>query len=346
MVTITDISKVFGVSSMTVSNALNSRGGVSIEKAGAIREYARKLGYRPAYMAKSLLKGRTDMVGLCLRASPEDPWMAGILHRIQDRLREQGLHLNLGIADGGVERELWTLNFFREFRVDAVIVGPLGFLEEYNALTELLTHQPYVLAFDAIEGLPIDHLKIDAYTGGGMAVDYLVGQGHRKIGFLGLNQIDAKFPSLRTRYTGFGDGLRRHGLESREEWTVRIGNVYDLIDGPLTQLLESGRPLPTAFLCHNDVHAARAVKILANRGLRVPEDFSLVGFDNQPIAELILPGITSIGYDVDQYAGRIVEMVTAGIQEKQKDASRNQARPIRRYEEPPKLIERGSVRKI
>ncbi len=343
MVTITEISKVFGVSSMTVSNALNSRGGVSIEKAGAIREYAQKLGYRPAYMAKSLLKGRTDMAGLCLRATPEDPWMAGILHRIQDRLREKGLHLNLGIADGGVDQELWTLNFFREFRVDAVIVGPLGFLEEYNALAELLEHQPYVLAFDAIESLPIDHLKIDSYTGGQMAVDYLVNRGHRKIGFLGLNRFDARFPSLRTRYTGFCDALRRHGLEMREEWMLRIENTYDLIDGALTDFIKSGAALPTAFFCHNDVHAARAVKVLAGCGLRVPEDISLIGFDNQPIAEMILPGITSIGYDINRYAAKIAEMATEGMRENQKKTPRDRARPIRRYEEPPKLIERGSV---
>jgi LacI family transcriptional regulator len=297
-------------------------------------------------MAKSLLKGRTDMVGLCLRASPEDPWMASILHRIQDRLREKGFHLNLGISDGGVERELWTLNFFREFRVDAVIVGPLGFLEEYNALAESLEYQPYVLAFDAIEGLPIDHLKIDSYAGGQIAGDYLAGKGHRKIGFLGLNRIDARIPSLRTRYAGYWDTLRHNGLETREEWTVRIEDSGDLIDGPLTTLLKSGKPLPTAFFCHNDVHAARAIKIFAHHGLRVPEDISLVGFDNQPIAEMILPGITSIGYDVDHYAGQIVEMVVSAVKELGNKKEKDRSRPLRRFEEPPKLIERGSVRKV
>ncbi len=344
MITITEISKVFGVSSMTVSNALNSRGGVSNEKAEAIRGYARKLGYRPAYMAKSLLKGRTDMVGLCLRASPEDPWMAGILHRIQDRLRERGFHLNLGISDGGAEQELWTLNFFREFRVDAVIVGPLGFLEEYNALAESLEHQPYVLAFDTIEALPIDHLKIDSYTGGQMAVDYLAGHGHRKIGYLGLSRIEAGIPSLRTRYAGYRDALRHNGLEMREEWTVRIENSEDLIDRPLTDFLNGGKPLPTAFFCHNDVHAARVIKVLARHGLKVPDDISLVGFDNQPIAEMVLPGITSIGYDVDHYAGQMVEMVVEAVQKPGPNKTRS--RPLRRFEEPPKLIQRDSVRKV
>jgi LacI family transcriptional regulator len=346
MITITEISKVFGVTSMTVSNALNGRSGVSEEKAEAIRQYARKMGYRPAYMAKSLLKGRTDMVGLCLRVSPEDPWMAGILHRIQDRLRDQGLHLNLGIADGGIDRERWTLDFFREFRVDAVIVGPLGSLEEYNGLSEYLASQPYVAAFDAIEGLPIDHVKIDSYAGGQMAVDYLAGQGHRQIGYLGLNPFEARLPSLRTRYAGYRETLLRNGLELRDEWIVRVGKLDDRIDAPLSELLSSGTPLPTAFCCHNDVHAARAIKVLAERGLRVPQDISLVGFDNQPIAEMILPGITSIGYDVDHYAGQIVDMVVEGIKARCGQKEKDQARPLRRFEEPPKLIERSSVKKL
>ncbi len=346
MVTIREISQAFGVSTMTVSNALNDRKGVSGPKAEAIRRYARKMGYRPSYMAKSMLKGRTDMVGLCLRTSPEDPWMAGILHRIQDQLRENGLHLNLCIADGGSERELWALDFFREFRVEAVILGPLGLLEQYNALAGALEHQPYVFAFDAIEALPIDHIKIGAHDGARLAVEHLVRNGHRNIGFVGCHRMEIRMTSLRTRYSGFCEEIRRHGLDVCEDWIIPIEHDDDQIDAPLTAFLQSDLPRPTAFFCHNDIHAARAVKILADHGLRVPQDISIVGFDNQPIADMIIPGITSIGFDVDHYVRQIVARVVQAIQENRQNNGKSPPRTIYRYEQQPELIERASVRRI
>ena len=96
--TISEIAREFNVSPVTVSNALNRRKGVAPELADRIRDYARRNGYQPSYLAKSLLKGHTSLVGLCLRAAPSDPWFAGLVNALQNRLFAQGLYLNTIIA--------------------------------------------------------------------------------------------------------------------------------------------------------------------------------------------------------------------------------------------------------
>jgi len=346
MVTVTQIGRFFGVSATTVCNALNGRGGLAAEKARSIRAYADKVGYRPAYMAKSLLKGRTDMIGLCLRAGPEDPWFAGLLHRVQNRFRDRGFHLNPGFAEGGLEQERQVLNLFREFRVDAVLVGPLGLLAQYRALADLLVHHHYVLAFDAVESLPVDHVKIDAYRGAQLAVDHLAAHGHRRIGFLAAHPLERNHPAFRTRLAGYYNALRRHGLPLRPKWIIALDTDPDPIDHPLSAFLAGKPELPSAFFCHNDLQAARAIKVFDQFGIRVPRDVSLVGFDNQPIADITLPGLTSVGFDLDHYAEQIVVRVLRAVGKKGGLKRSLASPPAWQFEEPPKLIERQSVRRI
>lgn len=347
MVSLKDISVKFGVSMMTVSNALNGRKGVAAELATAIGRYAEEQGYRPAYMAQSLLRGRTDMVGLCMRESLEEPWTGWMLQRIQNELMARGYHLHLSLVHGGAEQVAWSLNFFRELRVDGVIIGPLGFREEYDAIAGLLKHQPYVVAFDALEDLPIDHVRNDEYRGAKMAVEHLLENGHRKIGFIGHNAFQRTHPAVYTRFKGYVDALEEHGLPCREEWVADIDDrAFDISNVTLKTILKKGMKLPTAFLCHNDIYAIRAVKVLVENGVRVPGDISIVGFDNYPLAGSITPGITSIGYDLGRYANKIVDTVMAGMKKAQQKRKEVKGGKVRQYVEKPVLFARESVRNL
>jgi DNA-binding LacI/PurR family transcriptional regulator len=347
MVSLKDISVKFGVSMMTVSNALNGRKGVAAELATVICQYAKEQGYRPAYMAQSLLRGRTNMVGLCMRESLEEPWTGWMLQRIQDGLMKRGYHLHLSLVHGGAEQVAWSLNFFRELRVDGVIIGPLGFREEYDAIAGLLKHQPYVVAFDALEELPIDHLRNDASQGAAMAVNHLLANGHRKIGFIGHNRYERQHPTARTLFKGYVDALAALGLEYRPEWVADIDvRALDLSNANLTAIFARKKPWPTAFLCHNDLYAIRAVKSLAERGVRVPDDVSIIGFDNYPLSESIIPGITSIGFDLGRYATKIVDTVITGMKKSQQKDKEEKNEKVRQYVEKPVLFARESVRNL
>ncbi len=324
MVSITQIASELNVSATTVSKALNGKPGVSLDKANMIREYAKRLGYRPAYMARSLLRGNTNMIGFCLRESPTSPWYAELLHRIQRKCHERGFYLNLIIADGnerkGVAEQRKALDFFKELRVECVILGPLWFLEEYNLLRDWIAQHNAVVAFDAFENSPISCVKLDVYSGAQLAVEHLAEKGHKRIGYLGPPIFALEHPVLRTRYNGFCEKINALGLDLRKEWIIPTTDQQGWSAYPrVEKLLDSHSPneLPTAWFCQNDVFAAKLINILRKRNLHVPEDVAIVGFDNQPLAELTTPTLTSIGFDVDSYVDTILDMVFDAIKRKE-----------------------------
>ncbi len=349
MVTLKEIANAFGVSPITVSNALNDKAGVSPDKARAIKKYAERVGYRPAYMARSLIKGRTHMIGMCVRENITDPWTAGVIRKIQHMLQENNFYLNIVIADDGIEKQQKAILFFRELRVEGVIVGPLGLLEEYNMLREQLLYHQNVVGVEAVEDLPINSVKLDIYSGVQKALEYVTQMGHKEIGYIGIDDTEVKFPSLKSRLTGFLDFLKINRLAIRKEWLIPDNKNWERAKSQLTGLVKNNRKLPTVWFCHNDVLAAQAISLFYELGLRVPEDISIIGFDNQPIAQWVPPGIVSVGYDLDKYAQIIVDMIIKNIP---KSRSKSKSEMTTLFNEPqtyilePILFKRKSVKQI
>ena len=327
MASLTKIASDLNVSATTVSKAINYKPGVSADRAEMIRQYAKRLGYRPAYMAKSLISGNTKMIGLCLRESPTSPWYADLVHRIQHRIHEKGYYLNLIIADGSapqdIEAQQKTLDFFNELRVECLIIGPLWFFgDDYNPLRDWIDQHKAVVAFDAFENLPINNVKLDVYAGGQLAVGHLASKGHRKIGCFGHPVSAMQHPVLRTRYCGFYEKMNSLGLELREEWIIPveegdIESAYPVIEKLFDTY--SADELPTAWFCQNDVFAAKLINILRKRNLSVPGNIAITGFDNQPLAELTSPTLTSVGFDLDHYVNAIVEMAFDAMEANRKN---------------------------
>ncbi len=341
--TLTEIAQVFGVSTVTVSNALNKRKNVSADKAEAICKYARKIGYQPSLLAKSLLKGKTNIIGFILKQSPVDSWYSAILNRLQEKLWNQGYHLSMFIASDNSKRLIDGVNFLARLNVDALVVGPMGFLDEYQAIHPYIGAFNYVMAFDSVEHLPIDSVKPDAYQAAQMAVDHLVENGHKQIGMLGYELKEHSLLDLKTRYSGFTDSLSRYGLPFNKNWMIPQAEGYQLDIEKFMALVESG-DLPTAFFCHSDNIAAHTMKILAERGYRIPDDISFIGVNDMPIAELMHPGITTISFELEDYVDKIIQLLMNNIKSKTKNTSvfRNAVRLI----EKPRLVARGSVKNL
>ncbi len=339
--TLNEIAKVFGVSPVTVSNALNKRKNVSPDKAKAISRYAEKIGYQPSLLAQSLLRGQTHIIGLLLKESPEDPWNSAILNRLQEKLWSKGYHLSMFVATDGHERLVDGVKFLAQLKVDALIIGPMGFSNEFKMVAPLLGSFPYVSVFDTVEHLQVDNVKIDAYSAAQMAVDHLVENGHHNIGMLGVISHEITLPDLKTRYSGFVDTLRRHGLEVRDEWIFEESSDNQLNVERLKENIRNG-DLPTAFFCHTDHVAAQAIKLFHEHNIKVPDDISIIGVNNLPIAEMMIPGITSISFNIDHYVDKLVELTMNNVSSKSSGKSQRAVR----YLETPSLIKRGSVKNI
>lgn len=343
--TLEEIGGVFGVSAMSVSNALNGRKGISPQKAEAIRAYAESIGFRPAYMARSLGSRRTRMIGICMRANLGDPWAGELMHHLQNELRRHRFHVNIILADDGPESETWALNFFNELRVDGVIIGPL-LLHQYRTICGAFRGLPYVMSFGATAPLPIDHVKLDEFDGARMAVDYLVERGIRRIGHIGirlerpLDNVSEKF----SRQAGFCDTVRRHGLPLRKEWILDADTEEEgVIENVLDNFLSSGAERPEAWFFQSDTLAARCYKVFFKHKLRIPEDVSIIGFDNNPLGRVVYPALSTIGFDSAEYARFIAEILLDGITTGA-NASAGNSTPLRSRILSPVLIERDSVR--
>jgi len=338
--TLTEIARVFGVSTVTVSNALNKRKNVSPDKAEVICQYAKNIGYQPSLLAKSLLKGQTNIIGLVLKGSPEDPWYSAILNRMQEKLWNRGYFLSMFVASDGTKRLKDAVEFFAQLKVDALIIGPLGFAEEYMAIHSLLNLFPFAVAFDTVEHLPIDNVKPDTYAAAQLAVEHFVKNGHKKIGSLGYHPKEQALLDLKTRHTGFLDALNKFELDVCPDWIMPRSENNSLDVQSLEKLIDKGN-LPTAFYCHTDNIAVHAVKIFVERGIRIPDEISVIGTNNLPVSEVVYPGITTISFNLDSYVDHIIQLLMENIPNKRKPE--HGEKNIRRYVEQPALVLRNSV---
>ncbi len=346
-VTISDIARIFEVSAMTVSKALNHKPGVSPDKADAIRSYAQSIGYRPSHAARSLLKGRTHTVGICIRegesAKPWGyPWLYGLMREIGLALKPHNMHAQTCLAPGGAAECRQAIEHFMEIGVESLVIGPLGAVEEYHQIADLLQHCPHVLAFDAVDDLPIDHVKWNTYLGGQLLAKHLSELGHKRLMVLGVSQRELDHPSLHVQLNGLRDAAKMLGLRIDSQDMYRLHQVED-IPRILKDVYTKTAP-PTAVFCHNDWVAMHAIQSLTAMGLGVPDDVSVTGFDDLPVAQISTPGLTSVGYDLKSYARKIAEIVVDRVTSRFETSGDGVALPsMIRWELEPKLMIRQST---
>lgn len=288
-----DVARLAGVSQTTVSFVLNGReeAGISDETKARILDAVRRLGYHPNAMAQALRRGTSNLVGLITDEIITTPFAVELVKGAQDAAREAGrllVVLNTGHELEGTEQAAEVLI---EHRVDGVILATMYHREV--RLPKALQGVPTVLAncFTHDQALPT--VVPDEVRGGHDAVTHLIEHGHTRIAF--LNNVD-DVPAARLRLDGYRKALGEANLPFEERLVVRA--LSDQAGGfdAVNRLLEaSGDDPPTAIFCFNDRMAMGAYAALNERGLRIPGDLSIVGFDNQVMLSAHLrPGLTTL----------------------------------------------------
>jgi DNA-binding LacI/PurR family transcriptional regulator len=301
-VSIKDIAKAAGVSPSTVSRALSDHPRISLETKERIRCLATEMGYSPSAVARSLVTQRTSIIGMAV-AWVSDPFLAQLVRGIEDTALEQGYTVILSSFYGEPDREMEVLSTFRERRVDGVIIKSSCF--DAN-------HRSPLAQF----GLPIVLINRPEYTysvstdnlhGGRLATEYLLDLGHSQIGYIAaergrrtnLDRLEAYKEALKERGIAFdpalvalGDGYAGGGKET------------------MSRLLALPSP-PTAVFCYNDLTAIGAALAVREAGLQVPDDISLVGFDDIELAAYLTPPLTTVRQPAYGLGHRAMEMVLA-----------------------------------
>jgi len=292
--TIHDVAEKAGVSIKTVSRVLNDASSVSEKTRKRIEQAMHALDFAPSAAAR-MLRGRpTDLVAVIAEELTTTPDSSEIIKGIQSVCEELGKMLIIGETGGKASSANRLVADMRTRRVEAFIFATP--FHRAVTLNEMLGQTPTVLA-NCFEVNPHHPQVIPDDEGGGYAAAQVVLQaGHRKIAFL---QLIAGMVATDLRLRGFHQAMQEHGVVPNAKWIVHGATPND--GGEFSQLTETIERLfananrPTAILCGNDKMAMRVIFILQHRGLRVPEDVSVVGFDDfRLISEALDPGLTTV----------------------------------------------------
>ncbi len=304
-----DVATRAGVSQATVSLVLNDVGGSRVADATKARvlDAVQELGYRTNAFAKTLRKGESGLIGFISDEVASSPFAGKLLKGAQDLAWETG-HVILSI-DTYDEAELETaaIDMMLSYRVRGVVYAAM-YHRVLDLPAELRDVPTVVVNAQDREGV-VPSVFPDEEPGGYAATRHLVEAGHRRIGMLNIQPPTSDLPAGIGRLAGYGRALSEAGLPVDPE-LVRFGD--GTVEAGLAfthDLMALDRP-PTAIFCGNDRTAWGAYRALESLGLRVPDDCSIVGFDNQEtLAPYLDPGLTTVELPFEHMARRAVEIL-------------------------------------
>jgi DNA-binding LacI/PurR family transcriptional regulator len=304
-VTITDIAKELNVAPSTVSRALNDHPALKKETKQAVRALAEKLGYQPNFMAISLLRQKSNTIGVIV---PEitSHFFSAIITGIQDIISNSEYNIMICLSNESYEEEAIIIKKLLKIQVDAVLVSPASETKNFDHFRTLQKNNIPVVIFDRdCPGLEADKILVDDYAGAFQAVEYLIKSGCKKIAHLGgpLNLSTTKH-----RLQGYLDALENAKIPVRQEYISHVKG-FSHNDGlkPTKKLLKSSH-IPDAIFAMNDSIAISAMHIARKMGMRIPEDISIVGFDDEPHSSYFRPSLSTVWqpvYSIGMLSARI-----------------------------------------
>ncbi len=298
--TILDVAARAGVSKSLVSLVMRGSPHVSEERRQRVLEAARELGYRPNAMARSLVRQRTYVLGVVV-SDLRNPFHCELIDAVEASALAAQYRALFNNASRDAEREGIAIDTFLQLRVDGLILA--GPVVDEQRIVEAAREVPVVLLTRHTKIDGVDSVANHDFRGASMAVDHLVSLGHRRIA-----HIDGgRGAGATRRKMGFLRSMRRHGLADQ---AIIVSGAYTEASGAdgVAEILRQGPP-PTAIFAANDITAVGALHALEDRGLRVPEDVSLVGYDNTTIAALRHIDLTTIDQPKTEMAEHAVRLL-------------------------------------
>ncbi|MGY1692465.1 LacI family DNA-binding transcriptional regulator [Geodermatophilus sp. SYSU D01105] len=300
-----DVARLAGVSQPTVSRALRGEPSVAPETRRRVEEAAATLGYVTSHLGRGLATRRTRRIGV-VAAELTNPFYPNLVGPLQRELEQAGYRSVLYAERGD---DVLTVDELADGSLDGVVLTTVS-LE--STLPQSLTDRgvPFVLLNREVDGVVADAAVVDNVRGATMMADLLVELGHERIGAL----LGPEWTSTgRDRERGFRRALAARGRELPERSTVHGPFGFDEGREGLIELLGRGGPRPTAVFCANDVLALGAYDAAERTGLRVPEDLTIVGFDDISLASWARFDLTTVRCDLPRLAAVAAELLLKRI---------------------------------
>jgi DNA-binding LacI/PurR family transcriptional regulator len=292
-----EVARLAGVSTATVGRVVHQRGYVSEAARQRVEQAIQQTGFRLNLVAQSLRCQRSKTIGHLINSLIPNPFFAGVEAGVEEAASEKGYNVLIWNFMADPQRERAGVEAFIRRQIDAII-----FTTPFDIHNVQLAQQAgiEIVQVERPTSLPSHCVLVDNYVGAVAAMRHLIDLGHRRIGFIGNtcpdelsgqkinNNVD------RQRYQGYLDELAFHGIQPEAAWSCLNANPYSLVDGERAALsLLQMQPAVTAILSSCDILAAGALQAIYRLGLRVPDDISLIGFDNT-YAPFLTPPLTTV----------------------------------------------------
>jgi len=324
--TVRDVANRARVSPKTVSNVVNGTVPVSPETRQRVEQAIADLDYVPNFSARGLRNGRSGVIALALPVL-DTAYSSELAHFVVQAAKARGLSVQIEETHGEAEGERQLLSRARAQLVDGLILNPTRL--ETSAVQPEVQLPPVVLIGEVDQPIA-DHVWVDNIAASRELVELLLRHGHRRVAVLG--RLDSE--SARLRLIGYREALNGAGLTEDPELVIEAEWNARGSASALSRWLESHRP-PEAIFCLTDSMAIGALNTLWTVGLRVPDDVSVVGYDDISEAAYLVPPLTTVNFDKREFAETALGLLV--------DRMADPGAPTRSVTVPHRIVERASV---
>ena len=304
-----DVADLAGVSMKTVSNVVRDYKHVSPAMRERVQRAIDELGYKPNMMGRRLATGRTGLIGLAF-SNVTVPYFAELSRAVSAAAAGRGYRVLVEETDGNLAGERAVVSSSEAGLVDGILFQPATM-----SSVEISRHRgelPIVILGEGAAPLPLDRIMVDNIAAARAATAHLLDSGRRRIAFAGHEATSLSATSMQ-RIAGYQQALEESGIRPDPALLLASGSITatDAVRA-VGSALDAGLEFD-GLVCRDDLAAIGALRALQERGVKVPDDVAVTGWDNIELSRVTYPSITTIAPDIDALAARAVEMLLERI---------------------------------
>lgn len=344
--TLKDVAQLAGVSTTTVARVVHSRGAVSAKTRAKVEAALERTGYQINAVAQGLRKQQNSTIGLVVTCFMPNPFFAGVAKGVEHEASINGYNVIISDAELDNDKEKHAVETLVQRRVSAII---FAVARDPRSVTIAVNAGIPAVQVERVTTTPSHSVTMDNWMGASLAVEHLIAFGHRDIAFIGGNvgrnpNLSQSWRSVEEqRWAGYVDTLRRYNISVREELVVQGENYTSELDvrGPSGEGYRCAKEVlkhrPTAIFATCDILAAGVLQAIYEAGLRVPEDVSVVGYDDT-FAPYLTPPLTTISHPTFEVGRAAVNLAITQL-----DRDNGSANTYLSEEIKPRLVVRHST---
>ncbi len=307
--TIKDIARKLRISVSTVSRALRNLPDVNPETKKAVQEMAKELNYEPNYIAQSLINKKTRIIGVIVPVIAS-PVFGRILTGMNDTAQQHNYQLMICQSNENAQLEAHLIRQLASFKIDGLLISVSGQTRDGQCFDILKKKEvPMILLDRVISGMEVTKIVVDGFHSSLLAVEHLIQSGCRRIAHLsGPSHLSISIGRL----NGYLAALEKHGVAVNQKLIIPCENFESDAPAAIRKLF-STKPYPDGIFSINDASAVTAIQFLKKKGIRVPEDVAVIGFNDDPICEIVEPSLSTVRLPCYEIGQRAVNMLVARI---------------------------------